>query len=111
MVSSWSPTDDQMWSVSCCNTCPCPSQTLDFESKSSYTLHIEASNRHVDTRFLLVGPFRDITTVRLLVQNVDEPPVFSPSVSRMVVSEGAPVGGYVGSVSAHDPDVSNSPIR
>ncbi|KAM9719893.1 cadherin-7-like [Menidia menidia] len=84
---------------------------LDFETKSSYTLHIEAFNRHVDTRFLLAGPFTDVTTVQLLVQNVDEPPVFSPSVSRMVVSEGAPVGHYVGSVSAHDPDVLSSPIR
>ncbi|XP_068998297.1 cadherin-7-like [Embiotoca jacksoni] len=86
-------------------------KTLDFETKSTYTLRVEASNRDVDTRFLSVGPFRDVATVRLLVENVDEPPVFSSSASRMVVSEAAPVGTDVGSVSAHDPDASNSPIR
>ncbi|XP_035988939.1 cadherin-7 isoform X2 [Fundulus heteroclitus] len=86
-------------------------KNLNFENKSSYTLKIEASNRHVDTRFLLVGPFSDVTMVRLLVEDEDEPPVFSSSLSHMVVSEGAPVGTSVGSVSAHDPDGSNSPIR
>ncbi|XP_041848809.1 cadherin-7-like isoform X2 [Melanotaenia boesemani] len=86
-------------------------KTLDFETKSSYSLHVEASNQQVDTRFLLGGAFRDTTTVRLLVENVDEPPVFSPSISWIVVSEAAPVGTNVGSVSAHDPDLPSSPIR
>nr|XP_054593761.1 cadherin-7-like [Nothobranchius furzeri] len=86
-------------------------KTLDYETKSSYTLNIEASNRHVDSEFLLVGSFNDVTTVHLLVEDVDEPPVFSSSVCRMEISEGAPVGSDVGSVSAQDPDMSNSPIR
>ncbi|MED6295180.1 hypothetical protein CHARACLAT_029038 [Characodon lateralis] len=86
-------------------------KNLNFENKSSYTLKIEASNQNVDTPFLLVGPFSDTTMVRLLVEDEDEPPIFSPSVSQMVVSEGAPVGTNIGSVSAHDPDGSNSPIR
>uniref|UniRef100_A0A8P4G278 Cadherin domain-containing protein n=1 Tax=Dicentrarchus labrax TaxID=13489 RepID=A0A8P4G278_DICLA len=86
-------------------------KTLDFETKSSYTLRVEASNRYVDTRFLSMGPFSDVTTVHLLVQNVDEPPVFSSSVSRVAISEAATVGTVVGSVSAHDPDTTNSPIR
>uniref|UniRef100_A0A3Q0R592 Cadherin-12 n=1 Tax=Amphilophus citrinellus TaxID=61819 RepID=A0A3Q0R592_AMPCI len=86
-------------------------KTLDFETKSSYTLRIEASNRYVDTRYLSVGPFSDLATVRLLVENVDEPPRFSSPVSRMSVSEAAPVGTEVGLVSANDPDVSKSPIR
>ncbi|KAM4728847.1 cadherin-7-like [Anableps anableps] len=84
---------------------------LNFEHKSSYTLKIEASNQHVDTRFLLVGPFNDVTMVQLLVEDEDEPPVFSPSVSHMVVSEGDPIGTNVGSVSAQDPDGSSSSIR
>uniref|UniRef100_A0A672FSM3 Cadherin 7 n=1 Tax=Salarias fasciatus TaxID=181472 RepID=A0A672FSM3_SALFA len=84
---------------------------LDYEIKSSYTLRIEASNRYVDTRFLSSGPFSDVTTVRLLVENVNEPPVFSTSVSKMVVSEAVKVGTDVGSVSAHDPDATKSPIR
>lgn len=86
-------------------------QALDFETKTSYMLHIEASNHHIDTRFLTMGLFSDVTTVHLLVENVDEPPVFSSSVSRMVISEAAAVGTDVGSVSAHDPDATNSPVR
>lgn len=86
-------------------------QPLDFEVKSSYTLRIEASNRHVASRYLSMLSFSDVAAVRLLVQNVDEPPVFSSSVSWMVVSEAAPVGTDVGSVAAHDPDATNSPVR
>ncbi|XP_023254434.1 cadherin-7-like [Seriola lalandi dorsalis] len=86
-------------------------KTLDFETKSSYTLHVEASNRYVDTRFLSVGPFSDLATVHLLVENVDEPPVFSSSISQMVISEAAAVGTDVGSVTAHDPDATSSPVR
>ncbi|XP_024124722.2 cadherin-7 [Oryzias melastigma] len=84
---------------------------LDFESRSSFSLHVEVSNRIVDPRFLLVGPFSDLTTVQLQVEDVNEPPVFTPPVSWMMVSEGAPVGTVVGSVSASDPDDSNSPVR
>ncbi|XP_070775733.1 cadherin-7-like [Enoplosus armatus] len=86
-------------------------KTLDFETKSSYMLRVEASNRYVDTRFLSMGPFSDVATLRLLVENVDEPPVFSSHISRMVISEEAAVGTVVGSVSAHDPDATNSPVR
>ncbi|XP_044223531.1 cadherin-7-like isoform X1 [Thunnus albacares] len=86
-------------------------KSLDFETKSSYMLHVEASNRYVDTRFLSVGPFSDTATLRLLVENVDEPPIFSSSVIWMLISEAAPVGSAVGPVSAHDPDATNSPVR
>lgn len=86
-------------------------QTLDFETKSSYRLLVEVSNLHVDARFLPSGPFSDVATVRLLVQNVDEPPVFLSSVSRMAVSEAAAVGTEVGSVLARDPDATSSPVR
>ncbi|XP_060901530.1 cadherin-7-like [Labrus mixtus] len=86
-------------------------KALDFEAKSSYLLRVEASNHFLDTRFLSIGPFRDVAVLRLLVENVDEPPVFSSSISRMVVSEAAAVGAEVGSVSARDPDNINSPIR
>lgn len=86
-------------------------QPLDFEVKSSYTLRIEASNRHVASRYLSTLSFSDVAVVRLLVQNVNEPPVFSSAVCRVVVSEAAPVGTDVGSVAAHDPDATNSPVR
>ncbi|XP_033182389.1 cadherin-7-like [Anabas testudineus] len=86
-------------------------KSLDFETKSIYTLHVEASNRYVDTRFLSSGPYSDTALISLLVENMDEPPVFSSPVSMMVVSEAAAVGTDVGSVSAHDPDFINSPVR
>ncbi|CAH2284679.1 cadherin-7 [Pelobates cultripes] len=84
---------------------------LDYESKTSYTLRIEASNKHVDTRFISAGPFADTTTLKIIVEDVDEPPVFSSLLYTMVESEAAKVGTSIGTVSAHDPDASNSPVR
>uniref|UniRef100_A0A665TBC5 Cadherin-7-like n=1 Tax=Echeneis naucrates TaxID=173247 RepID=A0A665TBC5_ECHNA len=86
-------------------------KTLDFETKPNYTFRVEASNHNVDMRFLSMGPFVDVATVRLLVQNVDEPPVFLSPVSHMVISEAAAVGSHVGIVSAQDPDNTKSPVR
>lgn len=65
----------------------------------------------MDPRFRAQGPFSDTAMVRLVVENVDEPPMFAASVSRMVVSEAAKVGTIIGTVSATDPDSTNSPIR
>ncbi|XP_061109916.1 cadherin-7-like [Conger conger] len=84
---------------------------LDYETKSSYTLRIEATNRNIDTRFLSAGPFSDTATVRLTVEDVEEPPVFSSPLSRMAVSEAAKVGTVIGTVSAHDPDSTGNTIR
>uniref|UniRef100_A0AAR2ILL3 Cadherin 7a n=1 Tax=Pygocentrus nattereri TaxID=42514 RepID=A0AAR2ILL3_PYGNA len=86
-------------------------KNLDFETKSSYTLKIEASNKNIDPRFRAQGPFSDTAMVKLVVENVDEPPVFSSPISRMSVSEAAKVGTIIGTVSALDPDSTNSPIR
>ncbi|KAG7219151.1 hypothetical protein INR49_006310 [Caranx melampygus] len=86
-------------------------QALDFETKSSFTLRVEASNRYIDTRFLSVGPFIDVATVLLLVEDVNEAPVFSSVISHMEISEAAAVGTDVGSVSAYDPDKTRSPVR
>uniref|UniRef100_A0A8C1WG65 Cadherin 7a n=1 Tax=Cyprinus carpio TaxID=7962 RepID=A0A8C1WG65_CYPCA len=86
-------------------------KNLDFETKSSYTLKIEVSNRNIDPRFLSQGPFSDTAMVRLTVENVDEPPIFSTPLSKMGVSEAAKVGTIIGTVSALDPDSTNSPIR
>lgn len=72
---------------------------------------MEASNQNVDTRFLLVGPFSDVAMIQVLVEDVDEPPEFLTTICQMEVSEDAPAGTSVGSVSARDPDSSNSPVR
>ncbi|XP_070784581.1 cadherin-7-like isoform X2 [Enoplosus armatus] len=84
---------------------------LDFETKSSFSLRIEATNRNIDSNFLSLGPFSDITSVKVTVEDVNEPPVFSTPLSKMVVSEDAKVGTSIGRVSAHDPDTSNNAIR
>ncbi|KAG8133438.1 hypothetical protein E2320_011225 [Naja naja] len=84
---------------------------LDYETKTSYTLRIEAANKQVDARFLSLGPFSDVTTVKIIVEDVDEPPMFSSLSYSMVVSEAAKVGTIIGTVAAHDPDASNSPVR
>jgi cadherin 15 (M-cadherin) len=88
-----------------------PSQVLDYEARPSYTLTVEVTNRYVDPRFVALGPFSDRATVRLLVKNVDEPPVFSSDLAKMAVSEAVDVGTSVGRVSALDPDSTNSPVR
>uniref|UniRef100_A0A8C4HP61 Cadherin 7 n=1 Tax=Dicentrarchus labrax TaxID=13489 RepID=A0A8C4HP61_DICLA len=84
---------------------------LDFETKSSFSLRIEATNRNIDSNFLSLGPFSDTTSVKVTVEDVNEPPVFSTALSKMVVSEDAKVGSSIGRVSAHDPDTSNNGIR
>ncbi|XP_063063589.1 cadherin-7-like [Engraulis encrasicolus] len=84
---------------------------LDYESKRNYTLKVEATNRYIDPQFLTYGPFSDTTIVRLNVEDINEPPIFSTPLSKMVVSEAAKVGTVIGSVSAHDPDLNKSSIR
>ncbi|XP_035866052.1 cadherin-7 isoform X2 [Phyllostomus discolor] len=84
---------------------------LDFEAKTSYTLRIEAANKDTDARFQSLGPFSDTTTVKIIVEDIDEPPVFSSPLYPMEVSEATQVGNIIGTVAAHDPDAANSPVR
>lgn len=53
----------------------------------------------------------DTTTVTITVEDVDEPPVFSQALYTMVESESAKIGSSIGTVMAHDPDSTNSPVR
>ena len=71
----------------------------------------EAVNDHVDTRFLDLEEFRDRTTLKIIVEDVDEPPVFLSEVYEWKIPENAAVGTVVGSVSARDTDTVNNPIR
>ncbi|NXH95907.1 CADH8 protein, partial [Pachycephala philippinensis] len=84
---------------------------LDFETKKSYTLKVEAANIHIDPRFLSGGPFKDTATVKIVVEDADEPPVFSSPTYLLEVHENAAINSVLGQVTAHDPDVSSSPIR
>ncbi|NWY92950.1 CADH8 protein, partial [Loxia curvirostra] len=84
---------------------------LDFETRKSYTLKVEAANIHIDPRFLSGGPFKDTATVKVVVEDADEPPVFSSPTYLLEVHENAALNSVLGQVTAHDPDVSSSPIR
>ncbi|XP_055069283.2 cadherin-22 [Misgurnus anguillicaudatus] len=85
---------------------------LDFESKRTHNVVVEAINKHVDPRFVDLGTFRDQTIVRVSVSDVDEAPVFFPSTGTILeVQEDARVGALVGIVTARDPDMDNVPIR
>ncbi|XP_043923067.1 cadherin-7 [Protopterus annectens] len=84
---------------------------LDFETRTNYNLRIEAANKHIDPRFESQGPFSDTTTLKIIVEDVDEPPIFTSSTYSMMASEAAQVGTTIGTVSAHDPDVANNPVR
>ncbi|KAM4875178.1 cadherin-10 isoform 1-T2 [Thomomys bottae] len=84
---------------------------LDYESRRLYTLKIEAENTHVDPRFYYLGPFKDTTIVKITIEDVDEPPVFSRSSYLFEVHEDIDVGTIIGTVMARDPDSTSSPIR
>lgn len=87
-------------------------QPLDFESKRTHNVVVEAINKHVDPRFVDLGSFRDQTIVRVSVSDIDEPPTFQPAEGTiMEVQEDAKAGALVGIVSAKDPDESKKPIR
>ncbi|XP_068437720.1 cadherin-7 [Clinocottus analis] len=84
---------------------------LDYETKRRFVMAAEAVNDHVDTRFLTLEEFRDRTTLKIVVEDVDEPPVFLSAAHEWKVPENAAVGTVVGSVSARDTDAVNNPIR
>ncbi|XP_019397538.1 PREDICTED: cadherin-10 isoform X4 [Crocodylus porosus] len=84
---------------------------LDYETRRLYTLKIEAENTHVDPRFYYLGPFKDTTIVKISVEDIDEPPVFSRSSYLFEVHEDIEVGTIIGTVMARDPDSASSPIR
>ncbi|KAM3592986.1 uncharacterized protein V6R79_003245 [Siganus canaliculatus] len=84
---------------------------LDYEAKRRFVMAAEAVNDHVDTRFLTLDEFRDRTTLKIIVEDVDEPPVFLSATYEWKVPENVAAGTVVGSVSARDTDTVNKPIR
>ncbi|KAE8597660.1 hypothetical protein XENTR_v10016554 [Xenopus tropicalis] len=84
---------------------------LDFESRRLHTFEVEASNMNVEPRFFHLGPFKDTATVKVVLQDADEAPVFSKSFYVIEVDEDAKEGNIVGQVTAQDPDSSKNPVR
>lgn len=86
-------------------------QPLDFEKKHQFGLRLQVENVHINPRFFSVGPFRDEASVKITVEDVDEPPVFERPSYIMEVKEDATRNAVIGSVSASDLDDKRSPIR
>ncbi|XP_078092181.1 cadherin 22 [Mustelus asterias] len=84
---------------------------LDFETKRTHSLLLEAVNKHVDPQFENLRSFKDWTSVRVMVKDVNEPPEFVLQTNVIDVQEDAHVGSVIGSITARDPDLTNSPIR
>ncbi|XP_069665021.1 cadherin-9 [Haliaeetus albicilla] len=84
---------------------------LDFENKMLYTLRVEATNTHPDPRFLQLGPFKDMAFVKISVEDIDEPPVFSRPWYLIEVDEDAKEGSIIGQVVAQDPDITKNAIK
>ncbi|XP_075562119.1 cadherin-9 isoform X2 [Pelecanus crispus] len=84
---------------------------LDFENKMLYTLRVEATNTHPDPRFLQLGPFKDTALVKISVEDIDEPPVFTRSWYLIEVDEDAKEGSIIGQVVAQDPDITKNAIK
>ncbi|KAG7315016.1 hypothetical protein KOW79_021104 [Hemibagrus wyckioides] len=84
---------------------------VDFETKRSYTLKVEATNPLVDPRFISWGPYKDTTVVKISVEDADEPPTFMAPSYSFEVEENAPGGTVVGRVHAKDTDIANNAVR
>ncbi|XP_051655356.1 cadherin-9 isoform X2 [Manacus candei] len=84
---------------------------LDFENKVLYTLRVEATNAHPDPRFLQLGPFKDTALVKISVEDIDEPPMFSRPWYLIEVDEDAREGSIIGQVVAQDPDIAKNAIK
>ncbi|XP_048867095.1 cadherin-10-like isoform X1 [Brienomyrus brachyistius] len=84
---------------------------LDYESRRTYTLKVEAANTNLDYRFTHLGPFKDTATVKITVQDVEEPPVFGTAPYVIEVHEDTTAGSVIGVVTAWDPDATDHPVR
>ncbi|XP_075442028.1 cadherin-10-like isoform X2 [Ascaphus truei] len=84
---------------------------LDYENRRLYTLKVEAGNIHVDPHFYYLGPFKDTTTVKISVEDVDEPPLFGRPTYMFEIHEDIELETIIGTVMARDPDTSSSAVR
>ena len=85
------------------------SQPLDFETKKSYVLKVEATNLKFEPNS--GGPYKDTATVKIAVEDSDEPPVFSKPTYVLEVNENAAINTVIGTVTAQDPDSTGSLVR
>ncbi|XP_072306520.1 cadherin-10a [Eucyclogobius newberryi] len=84
---------------------------LDYETKRDFEFRVEVRNTYLDARFIHGLQFKDYATVRVTVEDVDEPPVFTRNPYVIEVHEDTAAGSAVGVVSARDPDADNKPVK
>uniref|UniRef100_A0A673JN61 Cadherin-8-like n=1 Tax=Sinocyclocheilus rhinocerous TaxID=307959 RepID=A0A673JN61_9TELE len=82
---------------------------LDFESKKSYNLTVVATNIRADS--ITGGPYMDQATVKIIVEDADEPPVFTKFTYLFDVHENAATNTVIGAVAARDQDAPHSQVR
>ncbi|TRY99150.1 hypothetical protein DNTS_001844 [Danionella cerebrum] len=82
---------------------------LDFESKEFYNLTIVATNIRSDS--ITGGPYMDQAMIKIVVQDADEPPVFTKPSYLFDVHENAAINTIIGAVAARDQDVIHSQVR
>lgn len=86
-------------------------QALDYEGKRDYEFRVEVRNTYLDARFIHGLQFKDYATVRVTIEDVDEPPVFTRNPYIIEVHEDTAAGSFVGVVSARDPDADNKAVK
>ncbi|XP_040921355.1 cadherin-10a isoform X1 [Toxotes jaculatrix] len=86
-------------------------KALDYESKRDYEFRVEVKNTYLDARFIHGLQFKDYATVKVTVEDVDEPPVFTRNPYIIEVHEDTAAGSFVGVVSARDPDADSKPVK
>ncbi|XP_053198819.1 cadherin-10-like isoform X2 [Scomber japonicus] len=86
-------------------------KALDYESKKDYEFRVEVKNTYLDARFIHGLQFKDFATVKVTVEDVDEPPVFTRNPYIIEVHEDTAAGSFVGVVLARDPDADNKPVK
>ncbi|KAF7668222.1 hypothetical protein LDENG_00023100 [Lucifuga dentata] len=86
-------------------------KALDYESKKDYEFRVEVRNTYLDARFIHGLQFKDYATVKVTIEDVDEPPVFTRNPYIIEVHEDTAAGSFVGVVSARDPDADNKAVK
>ncbi|XP_076014285.1 cadherin-10-like isoform X2 [Genypterus blacodes] len=84
---------------------------LDYETKKDYEFRVEVRNTYLDARFIHGLQFKDYATVKVTVEDVDEPPIFTRNPYIIEVHEDTAAGSFVGVVSARDPDADGKPVK
>lgn len=80
-----------------------PFQPLDYEAIPFYTLLIKVENEDRLVPNVGYGP-SSTATVHVTVEDINEGPVFMPDPLIVTRMENIPVGSFVASLSATDPD-------